>query len=177
MEIGQTCWQTAMTCKNLQNTFFTTGILSFKAHCRALLVISMHFCHYFVAAVSGYLPSNSFSRYCNENLKVFVQYMFVKICWNMRFLSRNVVHNQFKNLQWFIFQVWLWNFERFECDLRDIDGASQNIRRVNGFKGNRWRNSFSRYCNEILKVFFQYMFVKICWNMRCTYKNSVHNRF
>ena len=31
-----------------------------------------------------------------------------------------------------------------------------------GFKGHRWRNSFSRYGNEFLEVFFQYMFVKIC---------------
>ena len=23
-----------------------------------------------------------------------------------------------------------------------------------GFKGHRWRNSFSRYCNAIVKVFF-----------------------
>ena len=31
-----------------------------------------------------------------------------------------------------------------------------------GFKGHRWRNSFSRYGNEILKAFFP---VYVCQNM------------
>ena len=72
----------------------------------------------------GHRWRNLFSRYGNEILKLFFQYMFVKICWQMKFLSINSVHNQFKNLQWFIFKVLQWNFERFECDLRDVDGAT-----------------------------------------------------
>ena len=41
-----------------------------------------------------------------------------------------------------------------------------------GFKGHRWCNSVSRYCNAIVKVFFNIflskyvIFVKICWKMR-----------
>ena len=45
------------------------------------------------------------------------------------------------------------------CNLRDINGTihfwTHRISGVwMGFKGHRWRNSFSRYCNAIVKVFF-----------------------
>ena len=69
------------------------------------------------------------------------------------------------------------------CPFSDIDGATASCLGITiemhfwthrkksgigmGFKGHRWRNSFSRYGNEILKVFCPvHFFVKICWKMR-----------
>ena len=106
-----------------------------------------------------------FSRYCNAIVKSLFLYIF---CQNMlkNEISINSIH---KILSTMSFQTFSGSFtrycnefvRRFDCDLRDIDGATpfepieKEISGVwMGFKGHRWRNSFSRYCNAIVKVFF-----------------------
>ena len=46
-----------------------------------------------------------------------------------------------------------------------------------GFKGHRWRNSFSRCCNDFFQSFYLFIFGKICWNMRFLSINYVRNQF
>ena len=129
--------------------------------------------------LKGHRWRNSFSRCCNEFFQSFYLFIFGKICWKMRFLYINSVHNQFQSIQWFIFKVWQWiYFRRFDCDLKDIHGSTHFWTGVwIGFKGHRWRNSFSRCCNDLFQSFYLFIFGKICWKMRFLSINYVRNQF